>query len=346
MADAVQQIVVVGASAGGVEACERLVRALPGDLQAPVLVVLHVPANAPSALPGILSRVGSLPAEHARDGAPLRNGAIYVARPDHHLLVAGDGTVRVTHGPRENGHRPAIDPLFRSAARYFGDRAVAVVLSGVLDDGSAGARVVKEAGGTVVVQDPEDALYAPMPAHAIAATEVDHVVPVADAGMLVGKIVAELAARRREGVPMDDGGIDDELTLTTMDQTDPSTGEQLAPASHYSCPDCHGVLNEIHDEGDEVRFRCRVGHAWSPVSLLAAQSDGLETALWTALRALEEKASLARRLAARARSGNAPHATRRFEEQAVDAQSGADTIRSLLANPGALRPSGSDAASA
>lgn len=326
----VRQVVVVGASAGGVEATTEVVRRLPGDVAAPVLVAVHVASGAPSALPGILQRASGLPARHPADGDALRNGVIYVAPPDHHLLVGPDGRVRVVHGPRENGHRPAIDPLFRSAARYYGPRAVGIVLSGVLDDGAAGLRVLTDAGGTAVVQDPDDAMYPPMPLNAIAAADVEHVLPLADIGALVAKLVHEMDARAVETMPVYDDRLDVELALTTMTVDDAAEGESVAPASSYSCPDCHGVLNEIKEAGD-VRYRCRVGHAWSPESLLAAKTEALEAALWMALRTLEEKALLARRLAARAHENGSAFSHARFTDQADDAQRGADAIRTLLA---------------
>ena len=331
------QVIVVGASAGGVEAATQVIRRIPADVAAPILVVLHISSNAASALPDILQRAGELPAHHPVDYEPLRNGLVYVAPPDHHLLLGPEGTVRVVRGPRENGHRPAIDPLFRSAARYYGERAIGIVLSGALDDGAAGLRVLTDAGGTAIVQDPEDALYASMPEHALAFGEVRHVVPAGDMGPLVGKLVAELAGQQGEEQPMaeDRDRVDMELALTALEPV--HEGDRLAPASHFSCPDCHGVLNEIA-EGDEVRFRCRVGHAWSPESLLAALTDGLENALWMALRTLEEKASLARRLATRARDAETSHSQRRFEQQAADAQQGADAIRALIARASIVVP--------
>lgn len=334
MGEDVRQVVVVGASAGGVEATTLLARGLPADLAAPVLVTVHISADAPSALPRILNRASGLPAKHPIDGEELRNGVLYVAPPDHHLLVER-GRVRVVRGPRENGHRPAVDPLFRSAARHYGDHVVSVVLSGVLDDGSAGMRAVKQAAGIGCVQDPDDALYDSMPRNAMNAAPVDHVMPAADAGALVAKLVAELDTRPQGDPTVHEAPIDVELTLTQLADAGIETAEGVGPSSPYSCPDCHGVLNEITELG-AVRYRCRVGHAWSPESLLAAQTLGLEAALWMGLRALEEKASLARRLADRAHEVNAPTSERRFAEQADDAQQGADVIRALLARSGAL----------
>lgn len=170
-------VVVVGASAGGVEAVTRLVHGLPGHLSAALLICLHVPSVGPSALPQILRRSGPLPAEHASDNQVIEPGRIYVAPPDVHLLVEGD-RLRLSAGARENGHRPAVDPLFRSAARSLGARVIGVILSGVLDDGAAGLKAVKAAGGVAVVQDLDDAMYPTMPANAMAATAVDQVLTV------------------------------------------------------------------------------------------------------------------------------------------------------------------------
>jgi two-component system chemotaxis response regulator CheB len=182
-------VVVVGAPAGGVEALAQLVSSLPPDLGAPVVIVLHVSPDAPSLLPRILARESRLPVRRATD-APLEAGVVYVAPPDRHTLVQR-GTLRVVRGPQENGHRPAIDPLFRSAAAWYGPGAVAVVLTGVLDDGAAGAAAVARRGGAVVVQDPDEATYPSMPLHAISADHPEHVVPVAEMGAVLTRVVVE-----------------------------------------------------------------------------------------------------------------------------------------------------------
>ncbi len=183
-------VIVVGASAGGVEALDRLVAALPDDLPASLFVVLHVPPTGRSALPDILRRHCRLPVAHAIDGEAVKPGQVYVAPPDQHLLVA-DGQVRLGRGARENGHRPAIDPLFRSAAREYGPRVVGVVLSGVLDDGTAGLAAVKAGGGVAIVQEPADAMYPAMPQHALENVAVDHV-------LAAGEIAAALDRLARE----------------------------------------------------------------------------------------------------------------------------------------------------
>jgi two-component system chemotaxis response regulator CheB len=317
-------LVVIGASAGGVEALGEAVGSLPADLPAAVLVVLHLPSNSNSALPGILGRRGSLPAEHAVHGEPIRGGRIYVAPPDRHLLVA-DGHVHLSRGPRENGHRPAVDPLFRSAARYYGPRVIGVVLSGALDDGTAGLLAIKGQGGVAVAQDPKDALYPGMPSSAIQHAGVDHVAPAAAMGAVLDRLVRQPAPGGPRDVPEElQFEVDsEELAMSAQDQHRPGR------PSGFGCPDCNGVLWEI-DEANLIRFRCRVGHAWSQESLVARQSETLESALWVALRSLEERAALSHRLAAFARNGGHPITAARFEEQAKEAEAAAAQVRPLL----------------
>ena len=317
-------IVVVGASAGGVEALVGMAASLPADLPAAVFVVLHVPSTGTSALPGILSRSGPLPAGHVKDGEPIEHGRIYVAPPDHHLLVVA-GHVHLTRGPHENGHRPAVDPLFRSAAREYATRVVGVVLSGALDDGTAGLVAIKSQGGVTVVQDPEDALYPGMPASALEHAEVDHVLPAASIGALLARLATEPAGEPTGPAPtVMKVEVDVErFSLEAIEADHPGD------PSGFSCPDCNGVLWAIQDGGMQ-RFRCRVGHAWSPESLLTRQSDSLEAALWIALRSLEERAALARRLAEPARRRGHRITATRFEEQATEAQQAARVVRELL----------------
>ena len=316
-------IVVVGASAGGVEALAGLAASLPTGLPAAVFVVLHVPSTGTSALPDILSRHGPLPATHVKDGEPIENGRIYVAPPDHHVLLRR-GHVHLARGPRENGHRPAVDPLFRSAAHEYASRVVGVVLSGALDDGTAGLTAVKSRGGLAVVQEPGDALYPGMPDSALEHVRVDHVVPTADMGALLARITAEPAPEAPE--TPDNMEVEVEVEGFSLDAIE---GERPGRPSGFSCPDCNGVLWEIQD-GQLQRFRCRVGHAWSPESLLTQQSEALEAALWIALRSLEERAALARRLAEPARRRGHAITARRFEEQANEAQQAARLVRDLL----------------
>jgi two-component system, chemotaxis family, protein-glutamate methylesterase/glutaminase len=233
--------------------------------------------------------------------------------------------VHLARGPRENGHRPAVDPLFRSAAREHSTRVVGVVLSGALDDGTAGLLAVKSRGGVAVVQHPEDALYPGMPLHAIEHVDVDHVLPAAAIGEALARLTAEHVMDRPASVP---GDLAAEVELEEFSMEAIEEGNPGRPSA-FSCPDCTGVLSEIQ-EGGLVRFRCRVGHAWSPESLLTQQSEALEAALWVALRSLEEQASLARRLAEPARRRGHRITATRFQEQAQEAQQAARLVRQLL----------------
>ena len=328
-----RDVVAVGASAGGVEALRALVAGLPENYHGAVLVVLHVPRDAPSALPGILSRSGPLTATMAVDGERLHNGRIYVAPNDHHLLVL-DGHIRLTRGPAENGHRPAIDPLFRSVARAVGRRAIGVVLSGSRDDGAAGLASIVRRGGAAVVQDPADALYPWMPRAALAQVTTDNVEPAAKLGGLIAGITAmELP----DSLPADAGEdalLDAEVSMSELGSL---TSDELAvPPAGYGCPSCGGALFQI--ASDPVpRYRCRVGHAWSPESLLDEQAVALEGALWMALRALEEKSALSRRMAG---SQSPRHAASgaRFRDMAEEAQAAGNTIRRLISQLGSAVP--------
>ena len=332
-----RDVVAVGASAGGVEALRTFVAGLPADYPGSVLVVLHVPRDGPSALPRILSRSGPLPAAVAVDGEELRDGHIYVAPNDHHLLVL-NGRIRLTRGPAENGHRPAIDPLFRSVARAFGPRAVGVVLSGSRDDGAAGLTSIAGRGGTTVVQDPDDALYPWMPRAAMSHVTPDHIVPVAKMGGLIAGIAAmdlpERPARPRDHL------LDAEVAISELG---PTTAEQLdaAPAG-FGCPSCGGSLFQL-GEYPVPRYRCRIGHAWSPESLLDEQAVALEGALWMALRALEEKSALSRRMASTSAHGVSVSRAR-FNDMARDAETAGATIRRLIERLGAT-PEPDDTAS-
>jgi two-component system, chemotaxis family, protein-glutamate methylesterase/glutaminase len=319
-------IVVVGASAGGVEALTDLTASLPGDLPAAVFVVLHLPATGTSALPEILCRHGPLPAAHVKDGEPIQPGRVYVAPPDHHVLLR-TGRVHLSRGPRENGHRPAIDPLFRSAAREYATRVIGLVLSGALDDGTAGLLAIKSRGGTAVVQDPADALYPGMPGNALEQVQVDHVAAAASMGKLLARLITDQAVPPADPAPR---AMQVEVEMEGF-SLEAFEGNHPGRPSGFSCPDCNGVLWQIQDGGLE-RYRCRVGHAWSPESLLTQQSEALEAALWIALRSLEERAALARRLAEPARRRGHSITATRFEEQAAEAEHAARLVRDLLLN--------------
>lgn len=286
-------VVAIGASAGGVEALSQMAAGLSTDLPYAFLVTLHMSASAPSVLARILDRSGPLPAVTAEHGSPLQPACIYVATPDRHLLVA-DHQVVLAEGPTEDGHRPAINALFRSAALNFGPRSVGVLLSGVLEDGVLGLAAIRSRRGVTIGQTPADALFPAMPMAAANSGLLDHQAPAADIGALLMDLatreIAEPATDRDTSMELEN-----RIAMTPRFATDFDT-QALGPASGYTCPDCNGSL-AILGEGS---FRCRVGHAWSPASLLAARDSEVERALWVALRSLQEKAKLARQLADRA----------------------------------------------
>jgi two-component system, chemotaxis family, protein-glutamate methylesterase/glutaminase len=319
-------IIVVGASAGGVEALVRLVRALPPVLPAAVFVVLHVPAGTTSVLPNLLSRAGPLPAVHPKHNDVVELGRVYVAPPDRHLLIA-DGRIQLTLGARENGHRPAIDPLFRTAARTYGRRVVGVVLSGALDDGTAGLSAIKMRGGMAIVQQPDDALFPSMPNSAMAYVAVDHVLSAEE----IGSRLAELVAQPIEAIPAPPPSATMQVESLVAEVEPDPVHEEDRPGSPspFACPECGGVLWEL-DEGELLRFRCRVGHAYSPDTLTTKQLETLEDALWAALRALEEQAALARRLAGRARDRGQRRVADRFSARADAARGRTELIRQAL----------------
>jgi two-component system chemotaxis response regulator CheB len=320
-----RDVVVVGASAGGVEALVALAAGLPANLPAALFVVLHTPPDARSMLPRILERAGPLPARHARGEEPIEHGRIYVAPPNVHLLVEPE-RVRLFAGPRENGARPAADALFRSAARAHGPRVVGIVLSGALDDGSNGMIAVKAAGGVGIVQDPAEALYPGMPCSALARAAIDHTLPAA----AIGRLLGELAR-----APARNGGTDG---VTGRNPTDPHDGvapaasratKREGAASGLTCPDCHGALWELHENG-QLRYECRVGHSYSVETMLAEQqAEAVDSALWAALNALEERAATLRRLAG-AVTGRPGETGSRLLERAAEAEAQVQVLRDAL----------------
>jgi two-component system chemotaxis response regulator CheB len=322
-------IIVVGASAGGVEALSTLVGGLPADLPAALFVVLHIPPYSQSHLPAILTHHGSLPAAHATHGAAIAHGHIYVAPPDHHLLVR-DGYVELTRGPRENSSRPAVDPLFRSAARAYGPRVVGVVLSGALGDGSAGLMAIAARGGVTVVQDPEEALFESMPRTALRYVRVDHILPVHEIAALVSRLAREPAVYREAmGVPtMSD--IDEMMPrLVRRDMTAQERNQRSGETTVYTCPECGGTLWQVEHNG-LVQFNCHVGHAYAAEALLGQMSEDLEAALWRCVRMLTEKATLTRQLAGRLRAASQEAQGARVEEQAQLDDRHGQLIRTML----------------
>ena len=330
-----KRIVVIGASAGGLDALRALVSALPEDFEAPIGVVLHTSPQSPGVLPDILSRAGRLTAVSPGNRERLIPGRIYVAPPDRHLLVE-PGRVCLTRGPHENRFRPAIDPLFRSAAQVFGPGAIGVILTGNLDDGTAGLWAIKRLGGLTVVQDPADAMFPSMPANALAHVEVDHRVPLSDLAPLLVRLTRSEIEKGKESAMPDE--MDIELRIAKEENPLDAGLERVAQPSSYACPECHGVLLQLKESG-RIRFRCHTGHAYSLESLLAAVSEGIDEAMWMAIRALEEGGMLMSRMAEHVQ-GHDTAGSQQLALQAEDVRSRAATIRKLVTDyaPLAAKP--------
>jgi two-component system, chemotaxis family, protein-glutamate methylesterase/glutaminase len=319
-------IIVVGASAGGVGALRTLVKGLPPDLSAAVFVVLHVSPHGTSLLPTILNRAADLPCEPAADGDPVQPGRVYVGVPDRHLMV-DRGTVRVMKSPKENRLRPSVDVLLRSAAVAYGPRVLAVVLTGTLDDGAAGVQAVKHRGGTVLVQDPREAAFPDMPRAAIETGAADHTLPLAEIAPALVRLV-QVPALPDEAFPVPPE-LDVENRIAHMEKSDPELVGKIGSPSSFTCPDCHGVLWQV-DDARQVRFRCQVGHAYAGSSLIDFQWDGLEDTLWAAVRAFNESVGLARKLEASAHRAGRHAAAQRFRNRAEQAAAHADRLRAVI----------------
>ena len=331
-------LVVIGGSAGAIRPLREILAGLPAGLAATVCVVIHMPDDSSSALARVLARAGRLDAVFADDGLPLQAGRIAVAPPGNHLLVH-DGSLVLSQGARENGTRPAIDPLFRSAARALGADVVSVLLSGTLDDGSAGTAAIRAAGGTTIVQDPLEADFPDMPRHAIETGSVVAALAVRDIAGAIVDAVQVIQDRRLDGQATDGGN----GRILAVEPGDRPVGDPIGdpvdrgahgpapdlepPASPFACPSCGGVL---YERTPPDQFLCRIGHRFAPEALRAGQEAVIEEALWTALRTLEETASLAARLRDRAAARGQGHLEERFDARHTGARERADRIRSLI----------------
>ena len=321
-----KQLVVVGASAGGLEALRGLVSGIPETFPGTICIVLHTSPESPGILADILGRSGPLPAELAHDGQRIQAGHIYVAPPDRHLLIE-PGRLRVTQGPREHGFRPAVDPLFRSAAQVFGPSAIGVVLTGSLDDGTAGLWTIKKLGGIAIVQDPAEALFPSMPEHAMKHVDVDYVAPLARLAALLVELTTEAPKELEPGqVP---AHIAMEVKIAKAQNPRDVGLERIGTPSPYACPECHGVLLEI-EEGGRIRFRCHTGHAYSVESLLSAMREGIEEAMGVAQRALEEGSLLMHRIATQLKAHSHNEVSARMMEASERAKRRAEAVGELM----------------
>jgi two-component system, chemotaxis family, protein-glutamate methylesterase/glutaminase len=321
-----RDIIAIGASAGGLGPLQQVLATLPSDLPAAIFVVLHIGSNSP--LVEILRQHSNLPVHRAVNGAAIEPGHVHIAIPDCHLLLH-DRHILLRRGPRENLSRPAIDPLFRSAACTFGSRAIGVVLSGALDDGTAGLRAIRRCGGVAVVQQPSDAAFPEMPTAALRRTAVDHVAAARAIGPLLARLIRENAGETPE-IPFD---IRLETAIAAQELGSMEANQQLGQPSPFSCPECRGVLWEI-DDGGVLRYRCHVGHAFTAEAVQSDQSRCTEELLWTLLRNHRERAALADRMAEKQHSLQHDDLADMLRHRARGYQEDAEIIRRLLQNAG------------
>jgi two-component system chemotaxis response regulator CheB len=314
-----QTIIVIGTSAGGVEALRHLAAALPAGFQASVFIVLHIGSHK-SEMPSLLNQIGPLQAIHPKNGDLIHPGQIYVAPPDHHLVIE-PGHLRLTKGPRENWARPAIDPLFRSAARSYGADVIGVVLTGGLNDGTAGLYEIKQCGGITVVQDPEDAVYPSMPRSALEHVTIDHCLPLAQ----ISRLLVRLVAQRVADVRLDRAG-----TVPAKLQGKEMTAEyKLDQPVAITCPDCGGALCRT-ERGTLTQFRCHIGHVYTAEVMMAAQFAAMEVSLGAAMRSLNERGELCRQMAEKSRTTKTPLAGAQWDAAMREAKERASVLRQLL----------------
>jgi two-component system, chemotaxis family, protein-glutamate methylesterase/glutaminase len=318
-----RDVVVVGASAGGLKALRQLVAYLPEDLPAAVLVTTHLAPTVRSQVSTVLDKAGALPAVEAADGMPMLPGTIYTAVPDRHLLVDDGDVLRLSRGPRENSVRPAVDSLFRSAARWCGPRVVAVVLSGSLDDGAAGLASVVERGGAALVQHPQDATFDGMPRAALTAVPEAVALPATQ----LAREITELAGRSVR--PPDSGPSEALIWETDMIRDARSPAPRAGRPAGLGCPECGGGISAV-TTGRALHYICHAGHSYSPETYLAARDDNIESAVWTALSAMQEKVAVLGGLAARAAEAGDDEAHRRHHAVAADVNRAADLLSKQL----------------
>ncbi|TCC96016.1 chemotaxis protein CheB [Pedobacter hiemivivus] len=282
------RLIVIGTSAGGLEALKEFVEHLPIDFPAPILVVMHISADATgNILIDTLNTVGKLTCLHATDGMQAKSAHIYFAPPDHHMLIDSSGKLMVTKGAQENRYRPGIDPLFRSAAVAYGNRAIGIVLTGYLDDGTAGLMAIDRCGGICIVQDPSDAEYPDMPNNALGQVRADFKIPISQMGVTLTRILLDKLPKEVK-IPKD---IVRESEIAERVLSDLPSVNALGDQVPFNCPGCGGVLWQI-SEGPLLRFRCHTGHSYTAKALISEQTKKIEETMWTALRMFEERRNL------------------------------------------------------
>ncbi len=321
-----RRIIVIGASAGGFEAFKTIVKNLPPDFNASIFIVWHMSPDIRGVLPTVLNKQNSIYTAHAYNEESIQPNRIYIAPPDHHLLIE-EGRVRVTHGPKENRFRPAIDPLFRSAAYAYGNRVIGVILSGALDDGTAGLWRIKYSGGITIVQDPKDAEVPSMPQNALREVKVDYCVPVTDIAGLLVKLSNEKI--KENAMPLKDEKTKIEIEIAAEKNALDKGALDIGELSMFTCPECHGVLSKIMD-GNISRFRCHTGHAFSADVLMAAVTEKVEESLYNAIRGIEESMLLLNHIGDHFAEANQPKLAALYFNKAKEAEKRATVIRKTI----------------
>ena len=324
--DAQKRIIVIGASAGGLEALKTIIKDLPADFDIPIFIVWHMSPDIRGILPQVLNRLNNIHAAHAYDKEIIKPNRIYVAKPDHHLVIE-DGKILITRGPKENRFRPAVDPLFRSAAYAYGNRVIAIVLSGALDDGTAGLCTVKRYGGIAIVQDPNDAEVPSMPENAMREVEVDYCLPAT----ALANLLIELSQQK----PNDNTEVmKDEQTKTEIDIAAEENALQKGIFNYgeltpYTCPECHGVLSQLK-EGNLVRYRCHTGHAYSTDALITSISENIEDNLYTVIRGMDESIMLLNHIGDHLAEANQPKLAALYFKKAKETEERSQLVRKAV----------------
>ena len=328
-----RNIIVIGASAGGFEALKQLISRLPVNLPASIFIVWHMSPDVRGILPDVINGLGTIPAAHAADREPIEAGRIYIAPPDHHLVLEY-GQMRITRGPKENRFRPAIDPLFRSAAFHYGANVIGIILSGALDDGTSGLWTVKNRGGIAIVQDPEDAEVPSMPENAIREVAVDHTVPVAAMPQLLVRLISQHAdlvppAQVQSFDELQSRQLELEIGIAAQATSLESGIMDFGSLSPYACPECHGVLSRLKD-GHMMRFRCHTGHAFTRDTLLRTLTENIEHTLWSAIRGIEESIILLNQMGDQFAEFNQPRLAAIYFRKAKEAETRNHVLRGAV----------------
>jgi two-component system chemotaxis response regulator CheB len=321
-----QRIIVIGASAGGFEAIKTIVKNLPDNFQTPIFIVWHISPDIRGILPQVLNKENKIPAAHAYNAEPIKPNRIYIAPPDHHLLVEKDKLL-VTHGPKENRFRPAVDPLFRSAAYAYGNRVIGVVLSGALDDGTAGLWAIKHYGGTAIVQDPMNAEVASMPENALRQVNVDYCLGVSEISQLLVRLSKEEV--NKNTTVMKDEQTKKEIEIAMGDNALKDGVLKLGTLSPLTCPECHGVLVRLQND-NLIRYRCHTGHAYSADTLLEAITERIENSLYSAVRGMDESTLLLNHLGDHLAESNQPKLAAVYFKKAKEAQEKSNLVRTAI----------------